>query len=71
MFTPTTASKGSENSDRVEGLELPAKFKLHVQSASSGQFQGFVKTLHGSSTGRWADTTVAVQPGMKNIAIGR
>ena len=36
---------------------------MFVLSGPSGQFQGFAKIVHGSSAGRWADTTVAVQPG--------
>jgi len=38
-----------------------------LQSAPSGQFQGFVKSFHSSSPGRWADTTAAVQPGKEKL----
>ena len=45
-------------------LLFPAK---SIQSASSGQFQGFAKSWHSSLTGLWTDTTAAVQPGMKKL----
>ena len=41
-----------------------------IQSAPSGQFQCFVKSFHGSSTGRWADSAATVQPGKEKIATG-
>ena len=41
-----------------------------VQRVALGRFQGFIKSFLGSSTGRWAHTTAAVQPDKIEIAKG-